>query len=209
MPLLGTGEQGVSITAILPEILNTAGQFLAKGLPLETLKIVARSDDDIALAKPIFDDFVDYARRPHSPYHGVVETFYEYDVFLSYSRRDSEAARKIFNRFKEGSLRVFFDVESIPHGVGWQDALFGALQSSRATVPLWSRNYLASMMCKEEFNASKLIAQKRGEEFIYPVLLEDADLPIYYQLVQHIDCRPGADDKILAAADQISCSLSR
>ena len=42
---------------------------------------------------------------------------------------------------------------------------------------------------------------------MYPVLLGDADLPAYYQLINYIDCRPADDDRIYSVASTIASEL--
>ncbi len=57
MPLLATGNQGVPIELMLPELLKAAVFWLEEGLPIERLQIVAFSPNDIRVAAPIFSSF--------------------------------------------------------------------------------------------------------------------------------------------------------
>lgn len=54
MPLLATGNQGGSVDALLPGLLEAAQFWLGSGLPIEVLKIVAYEPDDVAIALKIF-----------------------------------------------------------------------------------------------------------------------------------------------------------
>lgn len=49
MPLLATGNQGVPVEAMLPELLKAAIFWLGEGLPIERLKIVAFSPRDVSI----------------------------------------------------------------------------------------------------------------------------------------------------------------
>ena len=57
MPILGTGNQGVPIEAMLPELLEVAWRFLHDGLPLDELKIVVYNDREKVIAEKIFGEF--------------------------------------------------------------------------------------------------------------------------------------------------------
>ena len=54
MPLLATGNQGGSVDALLPGLLEAAQFWLGSGLPIDVLKIVAYEPDDVAAALKIF-----------------------------------------------------------------------------------------------------------------------------------------------------------
>lgn len=54
MPLLATGNQGGSVDALLPGLLEAALFWLGSGLPINVLKIVAYDADDVAVALKIF-----------------------------------------------------------------------------------------------------------------------------------------------------------
>jgi len=54
MPLLATGNQGVSVDAILPRLLKAAAFWLERGLPVDELKIVAFSPHDVGISRRIF-----------------------------------------------------------------------------------------------------------------------------------------------------------
>ena len=60
-----------------------------------------------------------------------------YDVFLSYSRADQDAANQIRDRLVEdGKLKVFIDWRAFLAGRSWQPALEAALAGCRAIVVL-------------------------------------------------------------------------
>lgn len=61
---------------------------------------------------------------------------YRYDVFLSYCRGDSIAAKLVHAELAGTGLRIFFDLESIEFGAPWQAGIDHALASSRMVVVL-------------------------------------------------------------------------
>lgn len=58
LPILAAGDQGYSISAMLPPILDAATHWLAIGFPLSTIKLVVRSKDSLSEALPIFRKYM-------------------------------------------------------------------------------------------------------------------------------------------------------
>ncbi|WP_310600360.1 tetratricopeptide repeat protein, partial [Desulfobulbus sp.] len=83
-----------------------------------------------------------------------------YDIFISYARRDNTgnqvgslvdqiAAR--FATFAGRPLRPFFDTREIEGGEYWQDKILAGLKESRLMLACLSPGYLASQWCEWEF----------------------------------------------------------
>src|SRR5512139_252085 len=62
----------------------------------------------------------------------------KYDVFVSYSRRDSDRINKVVDLLRQ-EWRVFFDKESIQIGNEFPQAIEKAARSSRCLVVFWSQ----------------------------------------------------------------------
>jgi hypothetical protein len=100
MPIVAAGDQGYSISTMLPPIIEAAVHWMGIGFPLETLKIFAYSDASAREAKLLFAQLKNrYAPSVSS------SSSYEYDVFISYSRPNADAANTIRNCLQQ-SLRL-------------------------------------------------------------------------------------------------------
>jgi tetratricopeptide (TPR) repeat protein len=96
----------------------------------------------------------------------------EYDVFISYARKDNETGwvsglrDAIYDDFKEFSsepFRIFFDTEAIRGRQDWELRLRHGLRTSRVLLVCLSPNYLRSEYCKWEWEEfARLQARRRG-----------------------------------------------
>ena len=96
----------------------------------------------------------------------------EYDVFISYARRDNQTRwvsglrDAIYDDFKEFSsepFRIFLDTEAIRSRQDWELRLRQGLRSSRVLLVCLSPNYLRSEYCKWEWEEfARLQARRRG-----------------------------------------------
>ena len=84
----------------------------------------------------------------------------DYDVFVSYSARDSELADEIVSLLQKKKLRVFIARKSIEAGEVWTKRLKAALQSSRSVLLLLTPNSLNSDWVKTELGASWVLDKK-------------------------------------------------
>lgn len=63
-----------------------------------------------------------------------------YDVFISYSRKDSEVAGQIYNALSAQGLTCFIDLEGISGGTDFTDVIAEAIMGSRLFLLLASKN---------------------------------------------------------------------
>ena len=78
-------------------------------------------------------------------------------LFVSYSRKDSVAARKLIEAFKSIEQDVWVDWESIPPAVDWLEQIFRGIEESDAFIFLISPDSIASEVCKVEINRAARI----------------------------------------------------
>jgi TIR domain len=213
MPVVAAGDQGYSISTMLPPLLDAAKHWLAIGFPMHTIKLVVRSESALAEALPIFRKYgrarTSAKNRPRKPARrsgakAPIEHSARYDVFVSYSHQDGDAARHLAANLQRFGLRVFIDRSEIDVGASWQQKIFDALESCSATATLYSPSYLQSKVCQEEFNISRLRHRESDQGVIFPVLLEDTELPAYMRVLNYVDCRINDMAKIASAADNLA-----
>jgi len=117
----------------------------------------------------------------------------EYDVFISYSRKnahDSEMLEKTLRRLRP-EIRIFVDRKNLDVGCAWQIEIFESLDKCRKIVAMLSPEYIASKVCKEEFNIAWLRGREADDDIIYPLYLYSAPLPTYMKYKNFLDCREG------------------
>ena len=93
-------------------------------------------------------------------------------LFVSYSRKDSVAARKLIEALRSIQQDVWVDWESIPPAVDWLEQIFRGIEESDAFIFLISPDSVASEVCKVEVGRAAL-----NNKRIIPILLRDVNVP--------------------------------
>jgi WD40 repeat protein len=91
-------------------------------------------------------------------------------LFVSYSRKDSVAARKLIEAFKSMELEVWVDWESIPPAVDWLEQIFRGIEEADAFIFMVSPDSIASEVCKVEIGRAV-----QNNKRIVPIVLRDVD----------------------------------
>jgi WD40 repeat protein len=89
-------------------------------------------------------------------------------LFVSYSRKDSKAARRLVEAFKASGLDVWVDWEDIPLAAEWLNQIFTGIEQADAFIFLISPDSVASEICKVEI--SKAVENNKR---IIPIVLRD------------------------------------
>ncbi|MBK7317886.1 toll/interleukin-1 receptor domain-containing protein [Candidatus Villigracilis affinis] len=89
------------------------------------------------------------------------------DVFISYSRKDSEVARTFKTVLEGTGLDVFLDVDDIRSGQLWEEELKRRIERAKIFQIFWSANYSQSENCKQEWEYA--LKQNKDEGYIRPV----------------------------------------
>lgn len=102
---------------------------------------------------------------------------FEYDVFVSYSRRDRTRVAAVVERLEAAGLRVFWD-KHIQSGALWLPALTTSLKASQCVLVLWSKDAKTRPWVLSE--ASLALELK----VLQQVLLEPVGLDMPFDAVQ-------------------------
>jgi serine/threonine protein kinase len=200
MPIIAARSQAYSVRQILTPLLNSAIEWLALGLPLQTIKIFVLDPSRALAAKTIFLETK--ARLGQKPQAEPVER--RYDAFISYAREDSDAAKVIATSLKGARLRVYLDELELDHGSAWQQHIFDALDATKRVVAVYSPDYVQSKVCQEEFNIAWARARKSSSTIIFPVYWRSGSLPTYMEMLNYADCREQRIDKLSDACQRLA-----
>ena len=91
-------------------------------------------------------------------------------LFVSYSRRDSVAARKLIDAFRAIDKQVWVDWESIPPAVDWLEQIFRGIEEADAFIFLISPDSIVSEVCKVEVGRAA-----QNNKRIIPVVVRDVN----------------------------------
>jgi hypothetical protein len=92
------------------------------------------------------------------------------NVFISYSRRDSEAADRLHAALSAEGFNPYLDKHDIAAGEDWKTRLGGLIESADTMVFLISPDSIASEICDWEINHAELMGKR-----ILPVLAREAE----------------------------------
>jgi hypothetical protein len=177
IPVLGTGDQHWPFDEMLTAILTSAVAWINRGLVLKLLKIVVFRTEDVAAAQRIFSALkggqLATTSKPSPTASGAPQST-QHDVFISYSRVDTEAAHFVYEELRSTrpDLSIFLDQTSIPGGASWLMHIAHALDSSKRVVALYSENYWSSNNCKDEFLAARARQIDLKTEILFPIYRE-------------------------------------
>ncbi|MCA9908548.1 MAG: toll/interleukin-1 receptor domain-containing protein, partial [Anaerolineae bacterium] len=101
-------------------------------------------------------------------------------IFISYSRRDTDYARKLAESLRDHGFDIWFD-EHIEYGANWEMAIFRAIDACAVLVVLMSPDSAASEWVQRE-----VAYAERRKKPIYPLLLEGEEFPRFV-LTQYVD----------------------
>jgi len=114
-----------------------------------------------------------------------------FDLFLSYARKDGDAADRLFEALGGAGLRVWRDVRNVREFHGISQEVADGIAQSRAFLALYSAVYTQRPVCQWELQQAFLAAQRTGDplarilavnlepgfDHVHPVQLRDAQLP--------------------------------
>jgi hypothetical protein len=188
MPLLATGDQGYSPSMVFEETVSVARHWMARGLGIEELKIVIRDPAiAVACASSLRSKGIDPPEQIASPDAA------HYDVFLSFSSKDQDAANiaKETLTSHRSALRIFDYRHQIDKGAAWQSEIDKAIRSCRKVIAILSPDYFSSPECQEELAQARL----RHKHEVGPILLpmywrsEPDNFALWLQTINFADCR--------------------
>ena len=98
----------------------------------------------------------------------------QYDVFISYSRKDTRMADRICAAFDRSGITYFIDRKGLSAGVDFPEVLAEAIESSRFFLFLGSAHSYAS---KYALNEVAYAFDEKPKNTVIPYLIDDAPLP--------------------------------
>ena len=115
-----------------------------------------------------------------------------YDVFISYSRKDTEIANRILSALEDVGLHCFIDRVGISGGADFPTVICNAIMNSRLTLLLASENSY-----KSEYTQKELVfaVNNKGSQYIFPLIIDGSSLPKNLEfMLSNINWRMLSDD---------------
>lgn len=101
------------------------------------------------------------------------------DVFISYSRSDSEIAEKLYKALTAQGKRVWYDKQNLTDGDSFMDEIRKAIRTAKYFVPIFTQNILLeknySHVYRTEWDIAIDVATSMGRTYIIPLAEEGLD----------------------------------
>lgn len=104
----------------------------------------------------------------------------QYDVFISYSRKDSEIANRICDAFDKAGITYFIDRQGINGGLEFPVVLADAIINSQIFLFLASKNSYESKFTQAEITFA---FNKKSKDCILPYIIDGSTMPSSLEFV--------------------------
>ena len=138
------------------------------------------------------------------------------DVFISYSRADSDIAEKLYDSLTAQGKRVWYDKKKLTLGGNFMEEIRKAIRTTKYFVPILSKNIIKekdeSHVYRNEWDQAIEVAISMGRTFIIPLAEKGFDFyraNIPEKLQQHNAIFFNGIDDISSAAEKITHSMNQ
>lgn len=101
------------------------------------------------------------------------------DVFISYSRSDSEIAERLYEALTDHGIRVWYDKNNLTEGGNFMDEIRKAIRTAKFFVPILSCNIEKekgdSHVYRNEWDTAIEVAISMGRTYIIPLAVQGFD----------------------------------
>lgn len=128
-------------------------------------------------------------------------------IFISYSHNDKDFVDQLASNLVRHKARVWVDRWELNVGDSIIDRIQNAIQESDAFIIIISKSSMNSDWCKKELSSGFLRELEEKRVIVLPVLLENAEMPIFLRGKMYADFRTNFDDgfkKILEAIASVT-----
>jgi TIR domain len=131
-----------------------------------------------------------------------------YDAFISYRRgTDAEFARHLVEELEAAGYRVAIDERDFRPEQSFLQEMERCIRSSRFTVALISRGFLASGNTEVEALIAKVLDMGERKRRLLPLLLEKVETPVWMYDIVGIDFT--AEGGLVAPLDKLKAALGK
>ena len=123
-------------------------------------------------------------------------------IFVSYSRRDTDFAKRLAADIQESGFEVWWDQSEMQGGSRWAEKTEDAIEKARIFLAVLSPSSVASEYCRDEQNYALNLKKK-----IIPLLLSDCIPPMQLSSYERIDFGSSYEEGRRVLLDWISETL--
>ncbi len=130
-------------------------------------------------------------------------------LFISYSHNDKDFATKLYNTLVYSHLDVFIDEKDIKIGDNILERIEKGIEESAGLLYVISKSSVKSTWVREELSMARVKSiTQRGIFTIYPLLIDDVELPVSISQLRYADFREWrVTEKYYSIISQLLTSL--
>jgi len=126
-----------------------------------------------------------------------------HEVFISYSREDSEAANALADTLSKAGVSVWLDRQAIREGDAFDTQIEEAIAQTRVVIAIWSAHSVKSHWVRAE------AAYALGKHKLLPISLDQSEPPLQFLHIQTIDFRYWDRTSKHYAFQQLAAALTK
>ena len=116
-----------------------------------------------------------------------------FSIFISHASEDLGFACALATDLKEAGYNFFLDDWSIELGENIFHRIGEGIDTSSALIPIISRSFIKSVFCLDEWTSYYNKFAKSRPNSIYPVVIDDSDVPVLLSARKYIRVKDGMD----------------
>lgn len=129
-------------------------------------------------------------------------------VFLSYSTKDKDRARRLAHDLESANVDVWFDEFELKAGDPILSSIRTAIEESGHLLVLISKNSLSSSWVERELQAAFVKHGTIGSPTIIPVRIDDAEVPEFLRSTLYVDLRSDYESGLNSLLNALSSTES-
>jgi hypothetical protein len=126
-----------------------------------------------------------------------------HDVFISYSRHDSDAANALADTLSKAGLSVWLDCNAIREGDAFDTQIEEAITQSSVVIVVWSKHSVKSHWVRAE------AAYALSKHKLLPISMDRSEPPLQFIQIQTIDFRYWDRTSKHRAFQQLAAALAK
>ena len=114
-----------------------------------------------------------------------------YDIFLSHSSVDKEFTDKLHGLLELSGFHVWYDEKRLMGSTQLLSGLPKYIDDSEAFIVVLSQNSCKSSWVQDEYGYARGLMDKGELKTIIPIVIDDCEIPGFYNNYKWIDCKDG------------------
>ena len=114
-----------------------------------------------------------------------------YDIFLSHSSLDVDFTSNLYDLLEQAGFNVWYDEKRLTSNTHLLSDLPKYIGNSESFIVVLSKNSCYSTWVQDEYGYARELQKNKELKAIIPIVIDDCDLPGFFNNYKWIDCKQG------------------